>query len=1382
MADCKIVNTTINEIKDFILTKKLAPKITELNQENAIHSLLAMRGLFKTASVPASMLDKKVRKELHLEESDMVETYINEKTGEVAVKKRATFDTKAKFIKVKGAAEAKRISQMADNIIKAGGGTRTHSALQHIMEADIKDLSERGDGLVSNIINNSTIEGYNAQYLSTKEISEATGISEGLLSGLRKSTREILELINAKQKEIDRSGKAMIMTETLITDGKDIASTVDLLVVFSDGSVGKFDYKTISPKYDAVKRTDLGYRIENENWIPGYKMEDFIIQFDNMDKILNKMGLTKRSFSRVVPIHIRFALKDKNDRIEGAYLTDKIVQLDMGVKADPFLKHIPIGEMTGIKSLDDRIDTLYTIINNLRYRINKMEKSDPKYTQLLAEINRKQRVVNNIIIDRDLEVAFKEFRIIADKYANTFGKLKNVSDEFIDGKPNLNYLSIDQLQALRTEVEAYRNIMDTSQEFLIEIENFSPEKGRKYLIATQQLSFLLGRMEKELLQLESDRILGDEMTEAMLDNTEGNWWSRMFRTLGDQMGPLFRIFSDKHNEALNKTRVKSMEHDKKTKEMDLGVEEWAKRNKKGIQQTYDDYLIDKESGNLIKQYKPELFDAFEKVQESGTEAAMDKFIELREDWEIIYKNNRQNFINARFIDIETKEGKAELADWEKRNNPKAMKKSKYFRVYYKFKPDVAKQYLTDEYNFLLRPENKELLDYYNHWTKSMEIARELFGLKYSEIPNNFLPWLRADAAEMLLQKGYGMDHMKAYLESLAHVKEDDLSYGSTISNMRLDPRTNEPLRDVPRWYTTPIKDHHGRIDAGLKSRDLSKSLSIFMNAAYAYYHKTTIVEPFVESLKDIAAMHGVKNIIDGKEVKTPLTGNLAPKTGKTLDSVKLLKTFIDFHLYGVSIQDADPKTAKVFQQLKSFQAKKELGFAVMTGVGNFLQIRTNAYLEGLKGFFYTNKHLNHAMAMSTGALGTEQKSLYDSIIEFLEPSPGIAALRAKNMSSKKALKVLHWDTMFYQFRKPEEAINNNIMVSIMQNYGWDKDGSLKRLKVLPEGSKSVLEGSRVEGDKLIIDGISDKDGNINWDNYTKLRNIAMQTAKGIKGQMNSDDVFAAHTSLIGNLVLGFKNWLPGMLDERISGVRYDPNRNAVVIGRWTSLISDMQDSERSFFSTLFNVVTPSVLRFAGDIATFGWLFNHGLKYKINEGRARAQFENFKSKYLHDGKIQAMTFEEFLDYKQGQIKAFAAELFVVLSLVTMLMLAAQDWDDDGKPDYKASMYSRTVYRILNRARREIAFFISPNDWTQLVRSPIPLTGLAVDAMRWLDNTSDEFGDVVWGEDTDRKGFPAIFGKNKGADKRPFGYETMRWIPGNKLFKSLEVFPVHEDAVY
>ena len=138
----------------------------------------------------------------------------------------------------------------------------------------------------------------------------------------------------------------------------------------------------------------------------------------------------------------------------------------------------------------------------------------------------------------------------------------------------------------------------------------------------------------------------------------------------------------------------------------------------------------------------------------------------------------------------------------------------------------------------------------------------------------------------------------------------------------------------------------------------------------------------------------------------------------------------------------------------------------------------------------------------------------------------------------------------------------------------------------------------------------------------------------------------------------------------------------------------------------------------------------------------------------------MSFEDFIEFKQGQIRSGSAELSAILALITIVTSLKGDWDDDGEADWKKNMYTRTLFRMLNRSRRELAFFISPNDWENLFRMPVPIMSLVPDTMKALTYALSGVGDIVTGEEP-----VTPSGRSKF-------YYLWRRIPGNKLILVFE----------
>lgn len=362
------------------------------------------------------------------------------------------------------------------------------------------------------------------------------------------------------------------------------------------------------------------------------------------------------------------------------------------------------------------------------------------------------------------------------------------------------------------------------------------------------------------------------------------------------------------------------------------------------------------------------------------------------------------------------------------------------------------------------------------------------------------------------------------------------------------------------------------------------------------------------------------------------------------------------------------------------------------------------------------------------------------------------------MSVRFGEKWINWDTAHFGMRKTEQAVNNNIGFSILKNWAI-VDNKLVRMERTPEGTKSIKDSIRIENDTLIIDGITDSSGKVtNLEMYTKIRNMSMNVSSKVKGTMNPENLSLVYMGLLSNAAMGFKTWMPDMLDARFSGLRYNHMTNSMVEGRYNAVFSDMSREDSALLSWIGNVVLPKMTQLTLNIATFGaynFLASGKFKYKINEQRAKRMLDRYKDENKHDSEIQDMNLEDYVEFKQGQLRSASAELSGILAIVTIVMSLRGDWDDDGQADWKRNYFTRTLYRMLNRARRELAFFISPSDWENLFRMPIPIMSMVPDTIKALQYALSGVGDIIMGEE------PVT---PRGRSKF---YYIWRRVPGNKL---------------
>jgi len=212
----------------------------------------------------------------------------------------------------------------------------------------------------------------------------------------------------------------------------------------------------------------------------------------------------------------------------------------------------------------------------------------------------------------------------------------------------------------------------------------------------------------------------------------------------------------------------------------------------------------------------------------------------------------------------------------------------------------------------------------------------------------------------------------------------------------------------------------------------------------------------------------------------------------------------------------------------------------------------------------------------------------------------------------------------------------------------------------------------------------------------------------------------------------------------------------------------MSREDQALFSWLGNVVAPTLLKFSLNMATFGGYnfvagqFGDKYKFKVNEIRARRYFEAYKEKFADDKEIQALSFDEFLAYQQSQLRRLAAELSAILAITASVIALRSDWDDDGEADWKKNWYTRTLFRSLNRGRRELAFFMNPGEWESFFRMPIPIMTLPIDAYKALTDALSGIGDIVQGE-------PATYPRGKSKF-----YEALKFVQGHKSVLMFEAF--------
>jgi hypothetical protein len=1358
------------QLRDILLNKEIK-KVGEIQDPKEwAATMIKINKMVETKDVDASVLGSKYMDAMGLKKGDKISRYFLDTI--MLAKKRGSDLQTIKMIKSLGLTAAQNISQKLDTVVKALGGTRIHFANQKIVES----LLEVGS--YKNLVKPSELDS-TFQVLSDKEIASQTSLTIAQIAMLRQGLEYVLDKLNSIQNSIDSTKQAVVLTEQFILNPlKDTGGTIDLLVKFSDNTTGTLDYKTISPDDSKGSIDYYTGNIIDTNWIPNIKKIAIKEQLTDYNHTLETFYGSKGTvISRGIPIFIQYTAKPKGTRTTGETLTHHIKKISMKgmkhLKSDQinYLSHIPVQELVLLKDkkaqrrINTELGTLSIIINNKEKELSKLSMGTPKYTALSEEIYRHKEAMDKLILDQDFNALYDSFIAMLRNITKdgTLDSLYNIDDAIINGKENVHYLSNGELSEKIKEVQAMKNIIDASPYYLAEEGIKDTKKSQQYL---KDIAILRNEVDRILITLKDksiDRILNEDEQRAMEDNSNPSWWSRNFRSLGEQVAIPFRKLSSYLNTANDKKRLKLQEIFNTIENHVIAIEQASRRVGKNLNSMFE-MMINPKTENLWGEHTTEFFKDLELAQKNKDNKWLDANLTRKANALEIYENNLAIFEanNAYHAQKDPESYKKRLDYWKSMNNPDALKYTNKYWLYYTISEKVDEKYYSEGYKAIRNI--PELLSFYNYWTESMQQYNEMLGFRGDErIPKNFLPYIRQDIVGIISQGTFDIKNVTESMAALFAVRQDDTMFGDMTDDSLADPVTGKPKYNVPIFYTNPIKNAKGQIMRGVKLRDLSKSLFIFAEMAYNYHYLKTEVEPNLEGLRDYMMEVGMQQTTESKRKKKLLSGAWAKIRGESANTVQLFDKYVNYHLYGIKIQDAPKQVTKVVQYAKRMQANIELSLAPLLWTGNFVQIKTNAFIEGQSGFFYNKKQMLETMAEATGTLGKEKMELYAAHNDFFEFSPGRREQKIRKMSKRLMQKYIHTDTLHIGMRKAEEAINDNIGNSMLKNWAI-VEGKLTRISNAPEGTKSIKDSSKLVDGVLVIEGLTDDKGNVtNIELYSQIRRMVISASSRIKGTLNPEDMSTIYMYLISNAAMGFKSWMPGMLDARFSSLRYSPNSNTMVEGRWMAGITDMARNDEAFFSWVGNVVVPKTSALLVNAATFG-VYNmvapKKWKYKVNEVRALNMFNKYKERYRHDPAVQNMEFKDFLEYKEGQLKALSLEVSMLLAIVGIVLALRGDWDDDEQEDWKANMMTRTMFRMLNRSRRELAFFISPSDWENLFRMPIPIMSMIPDTLEALQYMIGGIGDIVKGDEPVTK---------RGRSKF---YYLWRRVPGNKLILIFE----------
>lgn len=1167
-----------------------------------------------------------------------------------------------------------------------------------------------------------------------------------VLEGARSNLIDILKQQRMINILTGKEGTLEIRLEQIVLDPRrGIGGTIDFLAIFSDNTAAILDYKT---KFMSEYNQDEHGNILSMKKIAGRDtMKRYELQLGEYGRILiEAYGVKKINSSVVIPITINVNFNTKT----GKYAT-KISNVKYPGQ-DPLLeKVLPFSPTTNFKDLDQFIKGIDKELAKIEERI----RTNPKRREELQDkLDALDRTRKDLLLHHNLDSILD--------YAQSLGKSVTEAE--------LGKLSIAELQELIGELELlftisqatlkYRDFLQTTSK-KEELDRVRNKIAQVTIELEESLTTLKGVLFNDrvtkLIELHTGFKITDDKGN-FLPMTQEGFFGKWYYQLSQHDNPVFQtlrsILNDINYDVMEKTEA-VVEDIAATENK---VHAWLKATGRTFKDLVD-IMIDKTKDNFWGKYNSE----YTKTIRDTEVKDLHKYFEPYESNDEWYSNKlMEKTAEIKAKNLSGPETEHLINLWISKNSlamnngkplyPEAWAKAKqYDRL--KLKDNPAEY--NEHYKFILSV--PELKAYYEMFEKYNKEFRKKLGVNYLNLPNNFLPNIRRQMSERITDQGFSgfLSGTSDFFKDLS-IREDDRS---------MDESYNSNSK-IPIFFMMPFKSKDNELQVGEKSYQFGRSLAIFAKMAYNY-EATTAREAEIIALQQLLDSEAEsfeqsrgKNLIDKM-------GNTLTEKLQATDTPDIFRSFVDMYIYKINVKpvlgDKSGRIEKQLLKFKEYFTLKTLGFNTLSAAGSFVSAKINAMIEANKGVIFNKTNYKESMI---ACYAEREKFLalnaYFDAMGHRHNNPRIKGEKTYGETSFSDPTMRGWVNKYVNsrvlmgaFSIGDEYIEELITVAMSKNYYVDNLGNLRRIK-----NNAELE---LYKDRLIWNLFSyDKETGPKL-NLTKeeLRSVIqdfrtrVQSGQGrIKGTIPEEDKAHWQNNIIMQLVMHYKSWMPAIFFERFGKVKYDRGIDSIYMGKFTALAKEFGGADQMVLSEFMTkILLPKLFKLILDIGTLGAFSNLRLNDKYNK---QLYFEKWLDENPHyRGKV---TFEDFNEIQQKQLKSVIQELRVLILFAALIMLMGGDWDDDGERDYKKYFASRKLASLLFKINQEISFVYRADQFAVMIKNPIPCLGLLTDAFKTITATGSETWDVILGKDS------LIGWGNEKGDKTPRFYESSKWVPG------------------
>jgi hypothetical protein len=1103
------------------------------------------------------------------------------------------------------------------------------------------------------------------------------------------------------------TGTRFLAESRIYNSKKNLPGTVDLLVFLPDGSADIYDWKSQEVR-------------DGETELKWFKEPAYRLQLEEYRQAIEQQfGITKFNKIRAIPIRTDF----KVAKVSGAWVPQNLKDIEIG-PLDPslipenkeyLLPVVAEKESTGDQKLDKLIERLYIIYETLA---NKSTKDKDKKN---IELNKLKKTIRNLQVKKDLKNFVDSGLIEVNKYYDKYNNNDIDISEILEAKDIINVYS---------EGSVYLRNLLIDLRMRISKEQDSEEKRKLEKIQDDFKTMALNA--KDLVELLNERAKELADAEAQKNGIKGllsaeramDFLKRNFRALSQLETAAAQVFYKIRNKAFQVRDLEVESINEKLAELKSNLEKWASSKGISTNNLFDGILdIDAEgnkTGDFLKIYSDEFIKLKNQAIKRGDATWIrDNTIFDSKAYLKAFKKYKELVEGTTYsadpkLDREKKD--AAIIKWVELHNGEKSPVAALLPKGNFLKPKDI--WWSEKYKNLNKAENAPLNAVYNEFQKMLRDSEKAGMIDYEF---GFIPSIIKTKMESFVLGDMGKAFDKqSFLQSLT--VDSSQEFGQLDIN-------GKQIKKIPVYYTKEL--------GADKSFDLFKVFSIWGTHTSNYKAMSSIEDSanlilYVEQNKQSLQTNRFGKVKKGAE---PVNNNQI--------NADVLEKFVNFYVYGQKMDAADDFTFKIagkeisatrgLQSLLRYFSIKTLALNPISGTANLVGGTVNASFVAKKNIYFgdgdwgwgqyamTSRDEKALAFLDYAGVDLEDKSFFNS----------------NQLSVSDTLKNWTSDKFFIIQRTGDKLVTYPVALAMYRTHMVDENGQIVSIREyikaknnyetiynLPSADRKALmkkidaeieeyteknslyAKSKIVNNKLEIEGVDRKS-----DTFVEFRNKIKKVNKTILGNSTSEDINQFRIGMLGQVMMQFRSWIPGLVIERFGDLAYDTDLETYNYGK-----------ARVFFKHFFTEKWAPLL---GELITgFG---DNAIE------RAKQRYQEMIIRKAEQGDLNfkdRMSEAEFVDMYIGNLRSMMRELLVMIAFLSLAIwahTAPPDEDEDAKGVRKL------LAKAMDKYYNEVAFFYNPNEFQSLIKSPVPITGLFTDLYNLGENTMTE----LWGLGTENK---------------------------------------------